>query len=103
MSSPIEFFPPMIDGVSASQVYLPSQTDAQTIYQFLCENFPHIKVTEWQQRFQDGLIYSANGEKLTLDTPYIANTHIFIIDFLLMKPMFHLSIGSYLKMMTCSL
>lgn len=43
MSSPIEFFPPMIDGVSASQVYLPPQTTAQTIYQFLCENFPHIK------------------------------------------------------------
>ncbi|MGS5804855.1 pseudouridylate synthase, partial [Acinetobacter baumannii] len=54
MSSPIEFFPPMIDGVSASQVYLPPQTTAQTIYQFLCENFPHIKATEWQQRFQDG-------------------------------------------------
>ncbi|HCA5335679.1 TPA: pseudouridylate synthase [Acinetobacter baumannii] len=82
MSSPIEFFPPMIDGVSASQVYLPPQTTAQTIYQFLCENFPHIKATEWQQRFQDGLIYAANGEKLTLNSPYIANTHIFYYRFL---------------------
>ncbi len=82
MSSPIEFFPPMIDGVSASQVYLTTQTNAQTIYQFLCENFPHIKTVEWQQRFQDGLIYAANGEKLTLDSPYIANTHIFYYRFL---------------------
>lgn len=82
MSSPIEFFPPMIDGVSASQIYLPTQTNTQTIYQFLCENFPHIKTVEWQQRFQDGLIYAANGEKLTLDSPYIANTHIFYYRFL---------------------
>ncbi|MDS7943168.1 pseudouridine synthase [Acinetobacter sp. V110_1] len=82
MSSPIEFFPPMVDGVSASQVYLPPQTNAHTIYQFLCENFPHIKTVEWQQRFQDGLIYAANGEKLTLDSPYIANTHIFYYRFL---------------------
>ncbi|WP_213074344.1 pseudouridine synthase [Acinetobacter seifertii] len=82
MSSPIEFFPPMIDGVSASQVYLPTKTNAKTIYQFLCENFPHIKTVEWQQRFQDGLIYAANGEKLTLDSPYIANTHIFYYRFL---------------------
>lgn len=103
MSSPIEFFPPMIDGVSASQVYLPPQTTAQTIYQFLCENFPHIKATEWQQRFQDGLIYAANGEKLTLNSPYIANTHIFITDSLLTKYMFPLSIRFYLKMMTCLL
>ena len=103
MSSPIEFFPPMIDGVSASQVYLPPQTTAQTIYQFLCGNFPHIKAIEWQQRFQDGLIYAANGEKLTLDSPYIANTHIFITDSLLTKYMFPLSIRFYLKMMTCLL
>ncbi|TEU29203.1 pseudouridylate synthase [Acinetobacter seifertii] len=72
----------MIDGVSASQVYLPTKTNAKTIYQFLCENFPHIKTVEWQQRFQDGLIYAANGEKLTLDSPYIANTHIFYYRFL---------------------
>lgn len=82
MSSPIEFFPPMIDGVSASQVYLPPKTNVQTIYQFLCENFLHIKATEWKQRFRDGLISSANGEKLTLDSPYIANTHIFYYRFL---------------------
>ncbi|MBJ9961053.1 pseudouridylate synthase [Acinetobacter nosocomialis] len=72
----------MIDGVSASQVYLPPQTTVQTIYQFLCENFPHIKAIEWQQRFQDGLIYAQNGKKLTLDSPYIANTHIFYYRFL---------------------
>ncbi len=82
MSSPNEFLPPMIDGVSASQVYLPMQTDAQTIYEYLCGHFSHIKTEEWEQRFQDGLIYGANGQKLTLDSPYQSNTHIFYYRFL---------------------
>lgn len=99
MSSPNEFLPPMIEGVSASQVYLPVQTDAQTIYEYLCGHFPHIKTEEWEQRFQDGLIYAANGDKLTLTSPYVGNTHIFIIAFLHMNHMYLLSITFYLKMM----
>ncbi|WP_199964377.1 pseudouridine synthase [Acinetobacter calcoaceticus] len=86
MSSPNEFLPPMIDGVSASQIYLPAHINAQTIYQYLCQHFPHIKAVEWQQRFQDGLIYAANGKKLTLDSPYLSNTHIFYYRFLAYEP-----------------
>ncbi|KQE14179.1 pseudouridine synthase [Acinetobacter pittii] len=86
MSSPNEFLPPMIDGVSASQVYLPVQTDAQTIYEYLCGHFAHIKTEEWEQRFQDGLIYAANGQKLTLDSPYQSNSHIFYYRFLAYEP-----------------
>lgn len=89
----------MIDGVSASKVYLPLQIQTQTIYEYLCGHFAHIKTEEWKQRFQDGLIYAANGDKLTLTSPYVGNTHIFIIAFLLMKSRFHLSIKFYLKMM----
>lgn len=89
----------MIDGVSASQVYLPAHTNTQTIYEYLCQHFQHIKTQEWQQRFQDGLIYGANGQKLTLDSLYQSNTHIFIIAFLHMNHMFHLNIGFYLRMM----
>ena len=82
MSNPIEFTPPMINGVSASQVYLPTQANVQTIYQYLCQQFTHIEAAEWQQRFQDGLIYAANGDQLTTDSPYISNTHIFYYRFL---------------------
>ena len=102
MFSPIEFSPPMIDGVSASQVYLPTNDSTKPSITF-CENFPHIKSTEWQQRFQDGLIYAANGEKLTLNSPYIANTHIFYYRFLANEVHVPLSIRFYLKMMTCLL
>lgn len=86
MSSPNEFLPPMIDGVSASQVYLPPQKDTQTIYEYLCGHFAHIRTDEWKQRFQDGLVYAANGDKLTLTTPYVGNTHIFYYRFLAYEP-----------------
>ncbi len=86
MSSPNEFLPPMINGVSASKVYLPLQTETQTIYEYLCSHFPHIKIEEWKQRFQDGLIYAANGDKLTLTSPYVGNTHIFYYRFLAYEP-----------------
>ncbi len=76
----------MIDGVSASKVYLPLQTETQTIYEYLCNHFPHIKIEEWKQRFQDGLIYAANGDKLTLTSPYVGNTHIFYYRFLAYEP-----------------
>lgn len=99
MSSPNDFLPPMIDGVSASQVYLPQQKDTQTIYEYLCGHFAHIRTDEWKQRFQDGLIYGANGQKLTLDSPYQSNSHIFYYRFLAYEPLYLLSITFYLKMM----
>jgi hypothetical protein len=55
-----EFTPPMINGVSASKVFLDGQhTHASTVYAYLCEQFPHILAAEWQQRFKDGLVYAA--------------------------------------------
>ncbi|MGR0305223.1 pseudouridine synthase [Acinetobacter beijerinckii] len=77
-----EFTPPLINGVSASKVFLPNDVSAVTIFDYLCQHFPHIQVSEWQQRFTDELIYSAQGEKLKLDSVYIPNTHIFYYRFL---------------------
>lgn len=82
MKSMFEFTPPLIDGVSASKVFLPHGITINTIFEYLCQHFEHIKIEEWQQRFDDGLIYSADGEKLKSDSPYTANTHIFYYRFL---------------------
>ena len=76
------FTPPLINGVSASKVFLPHDFVSETIFDYLCQHFPHIQVNEWQQRFKDELIYSADGEKLKLDSVYTPNTHIFYYRFL---------------------
>ena len=78
-----EFLPPMIDGVSASKVFLPKTSPApNSVYQYLCQQFPHIKPAEWQQRFTDALIYDAAGDILTVDAPYNENSHVFYYRFL---------------------
>ena len=78
-----EFIPPMIDGVSASKVFLPKMKPAPaTVYQYLCQQFAHIESAEWQQRFTDGLIYDALGQVLNLSSEYIENSHVFYYRFL---------------------
>ncbi len=78
-----EFIPPMIDGVSASKVFLPKISPAPTsVYQYLCQQFPHIAADEWQQRFADSLIYDALGNVLSFDSDYIENSHVFYYRFL---------------------
>lgn len=81
MSSSAEFIPPMINGVSASKVFLQPST-ATTVYAYLCHQFAHITAQEWQSRFADGLVYDAQGHKLQLDAPFQANTHCFYYRFL---------------------
>ena len=76
------FTPPLINGVSASKVFLPNDISAPTIFAYLCQHFPHIQSSEWQQRFSDELIYAANGEKLKIDSIYTPNSHIFYYRFL---------------------
>lgn len=78
-----EFIPPMMNGVSASKVFLPLLTPVPpTLYAYLCQHFPHISASEWQQRFHDGLIYDQQGEKLKTSSPYLAQQHIFYYRFL---------------------
>lgn len=78
-----EFKPAMINGVSASKVFLPSLEIApKSIFDYLSEHFPHILRSEWQQRFKDQLIIDALGQPLTQNSPYTANQHIFYYRFL---------------------
>lgn len=77
------FTPKMINGVTASQVFLPSSGhQARTVYQYLYSQFPHISVNEWQQRFHDQLILDTNGQVLSIDSTYQPNTHIYYYRFL---------------------
>lgn len=77
-----DFTPPMLHGVTASKVFLTAQNEHDTIYGFLCAHFPHIQAIEWQQRFDDGLVFDLSGEKLTRYSPYQNNQHIYYYRFL---------------------
>lgn len=83
MTSPHEFVPPMINGVSASKVFLKVITpEPATVFAYLCNEFPHIAVQEWKSRFEDGVVYDASGNHLSLSSAYQANTHCFYYRFL---------------------
>ena len=83
MQETIDFTPPMLNGVTASKVFLAETTQYfNTIFNYLCEQFPHITVTEWQQRFNDQLIFDLKGNVLTLESAFQANTHIYYYRFL---------------------
>ena len=78
-----EFIPPMLDGVSASQVFLPHiEPKPSSVYQYLCQAFAHIQAEEWQQRFRDGLVFDVQGTVLNQNTRYIENSHVFYYRFL---------------------
>lgn len=64
------FKPPMRNGVSASQVFIQKNYPVDTLFAYLCLKFPHIPAEQWQQRFDDGLIYHQNGQVLTIDSLY---------------------------------
>ncbi|WP_445117067.1 pseudouridine synthase [Acinetobacter sp. WZC-1] len=86
MSSPVSPHhdqPPMREGVTASQAFLPELSPRpHNLFDYLCEHFPHIQPSEWQQRFQDQLVLDLQGNPLQMDSPYIAHTHIYYYRFL---------------------
>ena len=77
------FTPPMINGVTASKVFLPAlKTMPKSVFAYLVENFAHIQASEWQERFNAGLVYSHLGEKLSQSSAYTPNQHVFYYRFL---------------------
>lgn len=78
-----DYKPPMINGVTASKVFLPSlDVQPDSLYAYLCQHFQHIDAQQWSQRFEDQLIMDVLGNNLTLTTPYTAHQHIFYYRFL---------------------
>lgn len=83
MTSTVEFSPPMLNGVTASKVFLQATADSpKTVYAYLCAQFPHIDPSEWQSRFDNGLVYDAQGNTLSIESSFQANTHCFYYRFL---------------------
>ncbi|MBU3539712.1 pseudouridine synthase [Polynucleobacter sp. UB-Tiil-W10] len=64
------------EGVSASRVYLPADQAHFNLLSFFVAQFPHIKVGEWEQRFNEGLILDIEGKPLEAGDPYQPNTHL---------------------------
>ncbi|CAM9232519.1 pseudouridine synthase [Acinetobacter pseudolwoffii] len=83
MHPTVEFNPPMLNGVSASKVFLQDSLDAPpTVFAYLCTQFAHIAADEWQARFAKGLVYDAQGHQLSTESPFQANSHCFYYRFL---------------------
>lgn len=64
------------EGVSASRVFLPADQTHSNLLEFFITQFPHITATEWEQRFNEGLILNIEGGALSAKDPYQSNTHL---------------------------
>lgn len=72
-----KFVAPMRNGITASTVFLPASLIYASVYDFLCHTFSHISATIWQQRFAQQLIFTQSGQILSIDSPYLAQQHIY--------------------------
>ena len=73
----------MLNGVTASKVFLPAQTiSPASLLDYLIVHFAHISEQEWRQRIEQGLVFLADGTVATPYTPYSANNHVFYYRFL---------------------
>ena len=64
------------EGVSASRVFLPADQSHPNLLQFFINQFPHIEVKEWEDRFAQGLVLNDEGEALKASGAYLPNTHL---------------------------
>ncbi len=64
------------EGVSSSKVYLPAGQDHACLLDFFISNFPHIDRSEWEARFEEGLVFNQEGEALAASDAYIPNIHL---------------------------
>jgi tRNA pseudouridine32 synthase/23S rRNA pseudouridine746 synthase len=64
------------EGVSASRVFLPADQSYLNLLHFFTEQFPHIAVKEWEDRFAQGLVLNDLGESLAANDAYLPNAHL---------------------------
>lgn len=64
------------EGVSASRVFLPADQSYPNLLQFFINQFPHIEVKEWEDRFAKGLVLNAEGHAFEAMDAYQPNTHL---------------------------
>lgn len=75
MSRPARIPLPTRDGVSASTVATPSGPWA-TVLDFLAERIPAVSREEWSDRMAKGEVLDAQGQPLTPDAPFVAQTRL---------------------------
>ena len=57
-------------------MYLPANQTHLNLLAFFIAQFPHIQATEWELRFNEGLILNMEGQPLNVADPYQPNTHL---------------------------
>lgn len=69
---------PMLDGVCASTLYLEKlHPTPLTIFEFLCQKFPHISSKNWQYRFETHQVFDHQGHPLSATCPYAHGQNIY--------------------------
>ena len=64
------------EGVSSSRVYLPAGQSHACLLDFFIANFPHIDQGEWEARFAEDLVMTADGVPVQANNAYLPNTHL---------------------------
>jgi tRNA pseudouridine32 synthase/23S rRNA pseudouridine746 synthase len=64
------------EGVSSSRVFLPAGRTHANVLDFFTSQFPHIDVSEWQDRFQEGLVMTEEGQPVAANDLYQPNIHL---------------------------
>lgn len=64
------------EGVSSSRVYLPAGQAYASLLEFFVSQFPHIEASEWESRFSEGLVMTAEGERVAAKDAYQPNSHL---------------------------
>jgi len=64
------------EGVSSSRVYLPADMTHANLLDFFISAFPHIEKSEWVNRFNEGLVLTADGQPVQAIDAYRPNTHL---------------------------
>jgi tRNA pseudouridine32 synthase/23S rRNA pseudouridine746 synthase len=74
------------EGVSSSRVYLPAGQSYDSLLDFFITTFPHIERSEWEARFEEGLVFNQEGEALSASNAYLPNTHLLYFRRLVREP-----------------
>lgn len=60
-----------------SFVVLPAQSAGQTLLDFFAQRFAHVPRSEWQARFDEGLVQGENGQPLPADTACLPQQRVY--------------------------
>ena len=64
------------EGVSSSRDYLPAGQSHPCLLDFFIANFPHIDRDEWEARFAEGLVMTADGLPVQANDAFLPNAHL---------------------------